>query len=348
MRKRDGVTGVLLAWLVGAGAATAQPAPPDAALGMPQPINPAPLTPPPDPLLGSPPPVSPPAIPFPPPPRHPGDIIGGPPAPFCEEVIHPPPPDYLLPAEPLFYFTGELGFVAPVVKNELAGVVTRPNGSMVLVAPPRAELDKTISPYFAIGYEIPEGEGSFELGYRFLITDGTNEFSKSRLDMHVIDFDYVSPRLRPLPRWEFNWFLGARLATSYYDTTFPTPTFIHQASNHFLGGGVHLGLEVEREIEPFPAWALFGRVEGSAVVGRTRQTYTDVSALGTSELFLRESQTIPVFRVEGGIRYRPPAFQQLRFMVGYQFERWWNLGHIGGADLDLTTQGVFLRAEIRY
>jgi hypothetical protein len=254
----------------------------------------------------------------------------------------------LLPAEPLFYFTGELGFVAPVVKNELAGVVTRPDGSTVLVAPPRAELSKTISPYIGIGYEIPEGEGSFELGYRFLITDGVDEFSKSRLDMHVIDFDYVSPRHRPLPRWEINWFLGARLATSYYDTTQTTADVIQQASNYFLGGGVHLGLEVEREIGIFPAWAVFGRVEGSAVVGRTRQHYTDVSAQGTSELFLRESQTIPVFRVEGGIRYQPPAFQQLRFMVGYQFERWWNLGHIGGSDLDLTTQGVFLRAELRY
>ncbi len=302
---------------------------------------------------------------------------GAVPAPYGAGVqpLPPPPPSPFAPADPgrhgwgpygpasgcdRFFATVDLDLVGPAVKNRLRADVPRTDGSITTVTAPGADLDWTVMPRFEIGFRLPDNAGAFAFGYRFLVTEGTAHDAltggsiKSRLNVNVFDFDYITSPYDPFPRWELKWWVGARLATNFYDSRdLAADGTGPRASNYFVGAGPHAGLEVDRNLPLVPGLALMGRLDGSVLIGQVRQRYV-VNALGLGDTLIadeftqRKTQTAEVLRLEAGVRYTPPGLEFMTFSSGYLFERWWDVGRAGDARLELTTQGIFLRAEVNF
>jgi hypothetical protein len=338
----------------------------------PAPVLPPAATPPPippSPTLGPPVPVTAPGA-FP---QNPASVpapsgVGGQPLP-------PPPPSPFAPADPgrhgwgpygpgsncdPYFATVDLDLVGPAVKNRLRANVARTDGSITTVTVPSADLDWTVMPRFEIGFRLPDNAGAFAFGYRFLVSEGTDHDNltggriKSRLNVNVFDFDYITSPYEPFPRWELKWWVGARLATNFYDSRdLAADGEGPRASNYFVGAGPHAGLEVDRHLPLIPGLALMGRIDGSVLIGQVRQRYV-VNALGPAdelvadEFTQRKTQTAEVLRLEAGARYTPPGLEFMTFSTGYLFERWWDVGRAGDARLELTTQGVFFRGEFNF
>src|SRR5579884_835752 len=257
-----------------------------------------------------------------------------------------------------FFAAVDLDVVGPSVVNHLRGTVTHADGTQTNVAVPRNDLDWTVMPRFEIGYRLPDSLGAFAFSYRFLADEGNGHDAagdalRSRLNVNVFDFDYLTSPYEPLPRWELKWRVGIRLTTNYYDDRGLAADGTGQReSNYFIGAGPHGGLDVARNLPILPGFALVGKVDGAVLVGQTRQRYADTFAadggtLETDEVTHRLTRSVEMVTLEAGVRYTPPGMEYLRFSAGYQFEHWWALGQ-NGANLQLNTNGAFLRAEIDF
>jgi hypothetical protein len=330
-------------------------------LGAPQPIaiqagptTTAPLTPPPPP---PPPPgtFAPPPPPLTPPPQH---------APPLYQP-HDPGPNGWGPyggpsPDPTFEVNAELQILAPALKNRLTNTVNLPDGSTVTVFPPGANLRVTVSPEIEFGYRLPESLGQFTIGYRFLGSDGTTNVRddlgssvKTRLNVNVLDFDYSTARYEVVPRWDMKWWLGVRYATNYFDNHLTNPFMDQRTTNYFNGAGPHAALEVQRHIDPLPAFAVFAKVDGAVMIGPLRQRFTQsqFDAFGnpeTGELDQRVTQSVPMITIRTGLSYSPPRMENLRLSAGYQFEQWWFLGQLGDSRGELHSNGGFLRMELDF
>jgi hypothetical protein len=219
-----------------------------------------------------------------------------------------------------------------------------------------------VSPRLEVGVRLPDNAGEFVLGYRFFAPEGTGTLAtnpgpfaiKSRLSANVFDLDYRSMHTEFAPRWDFQWLLGARVAAVYYDTTSAnSQLFTDRASNYFVGVGPHGGFEVQRQFGFLPAFSLFGRLDGGVLVGQARQRYNETFPDSpanpmTAMTEMKRTTSVPFLSLQAGLNYNPPGMAYLHFSAGYQYEAWWALGQIGGARLDLTTQGVFVRAEFDF
>jgi hypothetical protein len=285
--------------------------------------------------------------PLPPPPASPFPV-GDPGSGLCN-AVNPNP----------WFFDVELDFIGPTVKNHLRANVTRTDGSMTTVSVAKTDLDWTVMPRLEIGYRLPDNSGAFAFGYRFLVSEGTGGDGhggglRSRIDLNVFDFDYISPTREFYPRWDLTWRVGARLATSFYDARdlFADGTG-QRASNYFVGAGPHGGVEIDRRLPLVPGLSVVGRIDGSVLIGEIDQRYVDTiggiddAVLATQRLH-RKTQTVEVLMLEAGVRYVPPGMECLSFSAGYQVERWFDVGHSGGANLETTTQGLFLRGQIDF
>lgn len=272
-------------------------------------------------------------------------------------------------SEPGWFWAVEMNVVAPQIKNRLQAPVLINSPILQLPAVqeflpavvhvPTAELDWTGAPRFELGYRFPQGCGELLLSYRFLVSEGKatipafdfgdDGFLKSRLDMQALDFDYGSREYSLDPRWDMKWQAGVRLANVYFDSLAEGFFREERTSNHFIGAGPHLRLDLWRKLD-IEGLGLFFRLEGAAVVGQISQSFERVIAtdplLGGATL-VHHTQGVPVLDVQAGLSWTP-WYGRTRFALGYEFERWWYLGEAGDSRAELTTQGIFFRAEVGF
>jgi hypothetical protein len=260
------------------------------------------------------------------------------------------------------FLSVELGFLAPTVKNHLAGVVVRPDGTVDPIAPPRTDFGVAVSPRFDLGYILPDHQGELSVGYRFIVDQATNDTTfegldgstRSRLDVNIFDFDYATTRFEVYRQLELQLRLGARLGSFFYDAQIANDFLGQRATNYFLGAGPHFAVDAYRHIVLIPGLDLFARLDGTVLIGQSKQTFaeqftaadgTTIAALDSS---VRHTQAVPGVLFQAGLSYTPPRLEYLHFAAGYQFERYWDLGHFSSSSLDLTTNGGFLRGQIDF
>lgn len=336
--------------LLTAGPAAAQSLPP----------QPVPVAPPPAATAGpeAPPP---PGLTSPPPP--PVGLTSPPPPPL---VYHDPLPshDALLDAPcdtPGWFVGAEVSFLKPHVNSSLSGTVSFGNLGVDTVRLPGAPLDWTVAPRIELGYRFADGWGAVLVSYRALSTDGRavlldfdaagDGWLHSRLDMDVFDFDYATPKISLGQRLELRGRFGVRLADVFFDSRAQGQFVEQHASNHFLGAGPHAGLDVWYHCN-VPGLALFARADGALPVGRVHQDFEEIlvfsdGSVAGSAASQGGTRAVPTLNAQLGVSWQPPG-TRLRFTTGYEFEYWWDIGHVGGSRAELFDQGGFFRAEFRF
>jgi hypothetical protein len=339
---------------------------------LPRPAEPAPLSPgvvttlphpveqPQAPPLG--PPVGNPAVP----------PLPGPPV--AVPLPPPLPPDVCAPEGPIFlpltpagrpglFGAVELGLLFPHVKNDLAApVAVAPFGFIDTVRTPAAALDGTIAPLFTLGYRFKDDCGAVLLSYRNLASEGADVIGNfdplgdgllfSRLDLNTVGLVYSTAEHPLGTLWALRWEVGARLTTIFFDSQIDGLLVGQRTSNHFVGAGPTVALDVTRELPP-TGLALYGRIEGTELLGRIRQRYAErvgapdqPSGFGSFEQ--SGSQGVPVLGLQAGLSWLSHPTGRYRLTAGYQFEQYWAVGTLGGTSGDVRAQGLFLRTEINY
>jgi hypothetical protein len=323
---------------------------------------------------------------LPPPPQYPA--VDGP--------IYSPWLDRPEAAPPGFFFNVESSIVQPAFHSLLVGgVVTLAQTSGVAAnsavgLPPGAglpitgtivnftfsRLNLTITPRFELGYRFREGFGELRLGYRFMDSSGSDTVvvgplgdaaQKSRLDIQLIDLDYVTREFSLPLGWELRPAVGIRLASAFLDSQVaflnPIPyqdqpfglapftrlTQYEAVSSKWIG--VHAVLEVDRRLG-VSGFALFGRVEGAGLFGRTHQTFTEtfIEDPGSTGISVANRVGGAMLATQVGLSYDMPRWKHSRILVGYHYEAWWQVGR-GNNDQSFGTiddQGLFLRAEFNF
>jgi hypothetical protein len=292
------------------------------------------------------------------------------PGPYFEQDPRLDPPS--LP-QPGWFGDVEVGAVGPHFKNRLRGTVQAGPRPPDLIHVPGAELDWTASPRVEVGYRLPSGFGDLALSYRSLATDGTGStlgadgsaFLKSRLDVHILDLDYISRELSLLPHCGMRWRFGLRYVSLFYDSQENDPfgeaaagsgIFAQQNTNDFKGFGPHADVQVERILEE-SGFALVARIDGAALLGDTRQVFSEETTnvvpggppLGGA-VVLHNPQTVPVLNLQFGLGWEPPEYPHTHFFLGYEYEYWWNAARLstGLSRGELSDQGILLRAEFNF
>jgi hypothetical protein len=273
-----------------------------------------------------------------------------------------------------WYGSAELEIGAPHIFKNLANTVTAGSRAPDLVELPNRGLDATVAPVFELGYHMQDALGSFALSYRFLNSTGTSSTFgpdgvaglQSRMDLNVIDLDYVSQVLFTHDVWQMRWRLGARLAYLYYDSvlnqtlaeaTPGTGILQQQATNSYWGLGPHAAVELTRELG-VPGLTLLGKLDVASLFGRIKQGESETaldaaSASGVSfaNTSLSSSQTCPTVSMNFGLNWQPPGHQEFNCFVGYQYEYWWNVGRLsvlGDSRGELQFQGLVARLQFNY
>jgi hypothetical protein len=288
-------------------------------------------------------------------------------------VLPGPPPPPPLVVEPVggglrcgppgWFSAIELGLVAPDLNYHLSGPVALKGGT-TQVTVPAADLDWVGSPRFDLGYRFGDGLGALVGSYRNVTSQGSGNidhfdpaggaFIQSRLNMNVIDLDYVSTELAFAPEWDLTWQLGARLAFVYFDSRATGKIFDEASSDNFIGAGPHFGVAVRRNIDLVPGLAAFGSLDGAVVIGESSTHFQASEQLGGGAFTFNDNRisggrSVPVLTFRTGLSYAPPASAPwFRFAFGYEFEQWWGLGNVGDSHADVNVQGLFFRGEFRY
>jgi hypothetical protein len=255
----------------------------------------------------------------------------------------------------------EISALAPHFQNHLIGSL--PIGGITdTIHTPPAELGWTGSPRFELGYRLPENRGEFLLSYRSVVAEGNDvqqnfdilgdALLRSRLNLNDLDIDYGRRLVAPGSPWDISWRAGVRVAGVYYDTLAVGRVLEQRTSNNFVGAGPHAGLDLWRRIDD-TGLALFGRLEAAVVIGNISQSFEEMVRLPDGTLIGGAShgdhtQAVPVLSFQVGLGFTPRDHDHLRLAAGYQFERWWYIGQAAGSEGELTTQGLFFRAEFNY
>jgi hypothetical protein len=257
----------------------------------------------------------------------------------------------------------EIDILKPHLQAALINTVPLSNGTVDSVHPPTAQQNWTAAPRFEVGWFLPGNLGYFAFSYRgfadvgrqnVTALDGTPFALRSRLDVNQIAFDYGTLPYSFAPRWFVSGRLGMAAANVFFDNQANSAHQGLDASNNFYGAGPHIRGDIWREFNLLPGLALFLQPDFMVLVGRVQQHYrenlslVDTSANGS--YFLRRTQTVPVFTLRTGLSYTPRSFEHWRFMVGYEFEDWWDVGRVPQETSrgEFYTNGVFLRALVSY
>lgn len=263
-----------------------------------------------------------------------------------------------VPHGPGWFVAAEVSGVGPSVMNRLLAPVTL-GGVTTLVHLPTADLSWTAQPRVDMGYRLGQAWGSVLVSYRGLNTQGLSTLAafdpagsaaslSSHLNMTVIDIDYASQDNALGPLWDMNWRTGVRLATLFFESTAGTPLLMQHESNNFIGGGIHVALDLRRRLAD-TGLSFVGQVEGSGVLGRVSQLYAAaVPGVGVSAVTATANEPAPALQVGLGLDWCPAKLSKLHFSAGYLFERWWTVGETTGTQGEVSSQGVFFRGEWRY
>jgi hypothetical protein len=290
-------------------------------------------------------------------------------------------------AGPGVFFNAESSVVWSHLRNELVGgfapnfsVGAPPSGGMPItgdIVSFRGNiLDPAVTPRFELGYRFPNGFGELRLGYRFLDTSGSDTITvgelgpaaqKGRLAVNFFDFDFGTRQFALGPDWEMRTAIGVRYATAYFDSqvTLLNPMSFQEApfgtgpftrlsqteAVHNRYFGAHGAFEIGRKLS-VPGLTVFGRLEGAGMYGRVHQTFkeTFVESPGFNQIRVTNGVGTPMLATQVGLSYDVPRWNHCRFLIGYQFEMWWQFGR-GDNDLSFGTlddQGLFLRAEFNF
>jgi hypothetical protein len=244
----------------------------------------------------------------------------------------------------------------------------------------RAPLDAAAAPRFEVGYRIPDNWGSISFGYGFLATQGHEQSGtgpedvvqvptnkSARLVYNMFDLTYGSREYCLDPHWNMRWGVGARLMFLYFDdrgdvlnpTFTPGSVLAQSESNYLQSYGAWAYLDIERET-CVPGLRGFFRLEGSDFFARVGQNYTE-SVVGnpgqgvqTSEAHFSGSVGPSILREVVGLTYTVPRWNYSRFMLGYQYEQFFQIGRLSPASGVVNTRGsldangLFLRAEFNF
>ena len=288
---------------------------------------------------------------------------------FATEVEDVDPNDILeRPGIPVGWFAGlELAAANAHISSRqnsgslLSGTFADP------VSPPYVPFDWNVMPTLTVGYRQPEGWGELSVSYRFLYATGAGSVSPftgaatgnvdSRLQLHVLDFDYTQSDLFPtdlcfVPR-QMRLTGGIRVAGIENKTSANGGTIANQtASNTFVGAGPKFGLETLHPVIN-DHWAFFMKGEAAGVIGSDHQSFSQTTTgLGGASAAASADPSImvvPVINFRAGINWIPDwGCGNVKMSTGYQWERWYSLGTSASSFNELTIQGPFVRGELAF
>ncbi len=312
------------------------------------------------------------------PPDQPRSLLAPAPAgPLYDSAALPGPyfqPDALLdppqlPA-PGWFADVEAEIAKAHVQNKLTNASIPNGGAPDVIQLPSATLDVAVAPRFEIGRRLESGFGAIAFSYRFLVTQGNDVFVgpdgpaalKSRLDLNIADFDYISREFSLWPKADMKWRFGLRYADVYFDSRADeslaaaaagSGVFERRVSDSFWGLGPHSGVEVDRRLEG-TGLSLFAKADGWIDLGRVRQGFFEAPTApgsATEETRASSSQSVPVLNLQAGARWQPAGLPNAEFFLGYEYEYWWNVGRFSltpDSRGDLFDQGVMLRATFNF
>jgi hypothetical protein len=175
----------------------------------------------------------------------------------------------------------------------------------------------------------------------------------TRLDINAWDIDYGSREYALWPCWDMRWRAGVRLAGVYFDSTESDGILQQKVSNFYFGAGPHIGLDLRRFIMG-TEFQVIGRIESAFLIGQAWQTFEEqVYVPGYGLVFAANNRNnqqlvVPWLNVQLGVGWTPHNFDQFTFSAGYTFEAWWDFADVGDSRGNITDQGVFVRAELRF
>ncbi|MHB1421703.1 MAG: Lpg1974 family pore-forming outer membrane protein [Gemmataceae bacterium] len=257
----------------------------------------------------------------------------------------------------------EVDILKPHLKAALIGPAIFPGGFQKTVAPPTTQVDWTAAPRFEVGWFLPQNFGYLAISYRGFADDGrqvetaldgTPYALRTRLDVNQIAFDYGTVPYSFAPRYYLSGRIGMAAANVYFDNVAVSAHQTLDASNEYYGAGPHVRLDAWREFNLLPGLALFAQPDLMVLVGRIQQHYRQSDSLVDTTVagsyFLRRTQTVPVLTLRFGLSYTPPQLERWRFMAGYEFENWWQVGQAPQEPSrgEFYTNGVFLRAVVTF
>jgi hypothetical protein len=284
-------------------------------------------------------------------------------------------------AQPSWFANAETSVLWAHLRNQLSGPVLNPiTGNTDRVAFPGNKLEPMVSPRIEVGYRLCDNWGALVFGYRGMASRGRDQVVTSvadtvqgaadqlgRFDANLFDFTYISREYSLDPNWNMRWGAGARSMFLYFDSrvTFQAPgtdpgSILAQAeSNSLRAYGCWLFLDLERKT-PCPGLYVFARIEGTELFARNQQFYRETLAGGPDGLPLEVrnrfngSLSTETLREVVGLSYEVPQWNHSRFMLGYQYETFFEIGRqtppSGIIDTrgQLDVHGLFLRAEINF
>lgn len=338
----------------------------------------------------------------------PGRVAAAPPADSVGEMLPSPkplepqqPPAYVLPppswpaynynqpdplldrpyaSQPGWYTNVDLNYLGVHLRNQLGGPVTNGlTGATDFIKFAGNPVNSTLSPRFEVGYRFPGNWGGFQLGYRFLTSQGSDQtttgpeddiqalaFQRGVLNFNLIDFTYVSREFALGPYWNLHWGAGARALFLYFNSGLQ---FLNtgsdlgdiraqNVSNSLSGFGVWSFIDLERKL-PIKGLALFGRFEATDLEAQIRQGYSETvnGPSGAPLTFAARydfSVGVPILREVVGASYTVPQWNYSRFMLGIQYETFFQIGRdqltngIPDSRGQLDLYGLFFRAEFNF
>lgn len=274
-------------------------------------------------------------------------------------------------------------------RNQLNSPMPNPvTGKTDEVQFPGNQFNPTVSPRIEIGYRFPDNWGTCQFGYTSIASQGrdivftgvqpqdsntSDSFQgyagqEGRLDLNMMDLSYVSQDFIMGPQWNFRAGAGARYLASYLDSRIqflapaagPGAILAQSESNRNSAGGVWAFLDVEHELFGIPGLYFFGRGEASQLYCRIRQNYAEeiVNAAGAGTQLIQVQNAsgigLPILRGVVGLSYTVPQWNYMRFMIGYQYGSFFQLGRLTSTNEvtdtrgQLDIQGLLLRAEIHF
>lgn len=253
---------------------------------------------------------------------------------------------------------------------------------------PVAQPNWVTMPEFMLGYRFEGGLGELRATFQFLGGQGTGSVAgfdpggagalSSRLNLDVIDLQYANTEALPVrlpwispafmipgrlglnvhqenqptyPPILFTYFVGARIASAFYDTTAVGALVSERSMNNFTGAGPEVGFQLQNPTR-WKSLSVHSKLLTAGMLGKNSQSFSAISDLpgvGTGVASSRTSDGVATLNVELGLSYVPQwRCGMCRFTSGYKLQQWWFLGQSANTVGELTLQGLFFRGELGF